>query len=78
MVDPVIEQIGYRRIEKGTDPTEHGFINVEIFERLYYSELSAVDVTGLRLNCFIELGYALGGRIPAIVTVQEGTSLPFE
>lgn len=78
VVDPVIERIGYRRIEMGTDATEHGFINVEIFERLHYSELAIVDVTGLRPNCFIELGYALGGQIPAIVTAREGTVLSFD
>lgn len=78
VVDPVVAQISYRRIEMGTDPTEHGFINVEIFERLHYSELAIVDVTGLRPNCFIELGYALGCRIPVIVTAQEGTVLPFD
>lgn len=78
VVDPVVVQLGYRRIEMGTDPTEYGFINVEIFERLHYSELAIVDVTGLRSNCFIELGYALGCRIPAIVTAQEGTVLPFD
>lgn len=78
VVDPVIGKIGYRRIEMGTDPTEHGFINIEIFERLHFSELAIVDVTGLRPNCFIELGYALGNRIPSIVTAQEGTVLPFD
>jgi hypothetical protein len=78
VVDPAIERIGYRRIEMGTDPTEHGFVNIEIFERLHYSELAIVDVTGLRPNCFIELGYALGCGIPVIVTAKEGTSLPFD
>jgi hypothetical protein len=78
IVDPVIENSGYRRIEMGTDPTEHGFINIEIFERLHYSELAIVDVTGLRPNCLIELGYALGHSSPVIVTAQYGTDLPFD
>jgi len=78
IVDPVIESIGYRRIEMGTDPTEHGFINAEIFERLHYSELAIADVTGLRSNCFIELGYALGHQIPVIVTAKKETELPFD
>jgi nucleoside 2-deoxyribosyltransferase len=62
----------------GTDPTEHGFVNIGIFEQLHYSELAIVDVTGLRPNCFIELGYALGCGIPVIVTAKEGTVLPFD
>ncbi len=78
VVDPVVAQVGYRRIEMGTDPTEHGFINVEIFERLHYSELAIVDVTGLRPNCFMELGYALGHSIPVIVAAKDGTELPFD
>ena len=78
IVDPVIEGFGYRRIEMGTDRTEHGFINVEIFERLHYSDLVIVDVTGLRPNCFIEMGYAFGLGIPVIVTAKRGTVLPFD
>jgi hypothetical protein len=78
VVDPVVEKIGYRRLEMGTEPTEHGFVNIEIFERLHYSELAIVDVTGLRPNCFIELGYALGCGIPVIITAKEGTTLPFD
>jgi len=78
VVDPVVEKIGYRRLEMGTDPTDHGFVNIEIFERLHYSELAIVDVTGLRPNCFIELGYALGCGIPVIVTAKECTDLPFD
>jgi hypothetical protein len=78
VVDPVVQKIGYRRLEMGTDPTEHGFLNTEIFERLHYSELAIVDVTGLRPNCFIELGYALGCGVHVIVTAQRGTVLPFD
>ncbi|MBZ5671223.1 MAG: hypothetical protein LAO04_16020 [Acidobacteriia bacterium] len=78
VVDPIVESLGYRRLEMGTNRTEHAFINVEIFERLHYSDLVIVDVTGQRPNCFIELGYALGLGIPVIVTAQQGTVLPFD
>jgi hypothetical protein len=78
IVDPTVEKMGYRRLEMGMNRTEHGFINVEIFERLHYSDLAIVDVTGERPNCFVELGYALGHGIPVIVTAQEGTILPFD
>ena len=64
IVDPTVKKMGYRRIEMGTDRTEHGFINVEIFERLHYSEFAIVDVTAERPNCFVELGYALGRGVP--------------
>lgn len=78
IVDPTVQKMGYRRLEMGTDRTEHGFINVGIFERLHYSELAIVDVTGERPNCFVELGYALGHGVPVIVTAKEGTTLPFD
>jgi hypothetical protein len=78
IVDAAIDRIGYRRIEMGTDPTEHGFVNTGIFEQLHYSELAIADVTGLRPNCFIELGYALGCEVPVIVTAMQGTVLPFD
>lgn len=78
IVDPTIEKLTYRRLEMGTDRTEHAFLNVEIFARLHYSELVIADVTGLRPNCFIELGYALGRELPVIVTAQSGTRLPFD
>jgi nucleoside 2-deoxyribosyltransferase len=62
----------------GAERTEHAFLNVEIFERLHYSDLAIVDVTGLRLNCFVELGYALGRGNSVIVMAQQGTVLPFD
>lgn len=78
IVDATVEKMCYRRLEIGTDRAEHGFMNVEIFEQLHYSELAIVDVTGERPNCFIELGYALGRGIPVIITAKGGTTLPFD
>ena len=78
VVDPVVEAAGMRRIEIGTDRSEHAFMNVAIFESLHYAELAIVDVTGERPNCFIELGYALGHGMKVLVTAEEGTSLPFD
>lgn len=78
VVDPVVTDAGYERIEMGTDPSEHGFINVGIFESLHFARVAVVDVTGSRPNCFIELGYALGRGLNVIVTAEEGTTLPFD
>ena len=78
VVDPVVAALGYERIEMGTDASRRGFMNVEIFEFLHYASAVVVDVTGLRPNCFIELGYALGREHRTIVSAQEGTSLPFD
>ena len=78
VVDPVVVDLGYERIEMGTDDSRRGFMNVEIFESLHYAAAIVVDVTGLRPNCFIELGYALGREHRTIVSAQDGTVLPFD
>jgi len=78
VVDPTVGKIGYRRVEIGTEPSEHGFMNVAIFDTLHYADLVIVDVTSLRPNCFIELGYALGRMSRVIVTARRGTALPFD
>lgn len=78
VVDPVIENLGFRRIEIGTDPPRYAFMNVEIFENLHYASAAIVDITGHRENCFMELGYALGRPTRVIVTARLGTELPFD
>lgn len=65
VVDPVVEEVGYRRLELGTDFTPEPFINVAIFNNLHFASVAVVDLTGERPNCFIELGYALGRGIIA-------------
>jgi len=78
VVDHVVKEAGYERFEMGTEASKEAFLNVEIFQTIYSSSLVIVDLTGLRPNCFTELGYALGLRKKVIVTAQEGTSLPFD
>jgi len=78
VVDPVVHEAGMTRVEIGTDKSEHAFMNVAIFESLYFSSLAIVDVTGERPNCFIELGYALGTANRVLVTAEDGTKLPFD
>jgi hypothetical protein len=78
VVDPAVKKLGYRRAEMGTDASRYGFINVEIFETLHYASIAIVDITGLRPNCFIELGYGLGRGNRVIVTAKSGTTLPFD
>jgi hypothetical protein len=78
VVDPVVQDAGFTRLEIGTDKSEHAFMNVAIFESLHFSSLAIVDVTGERPNCFIELGYALGTGNRVLVTAEEGTQLPFD
>lgn len=78
VVDPVISSLGFQRIEMGTNRSEHGFVNVGIFENLHFASAVIVDVTAERPNCFIELGYALGRQHRVIVTARRDTPLPFD
>jgi hypothetical protein len=78
VVDLVVTDAGLQRVEMGTDETDHGFINVGIFENLHFASVAIVDLTGSRLNCFVELGYALGRATRVIVTAEDGTQLPFD
>ena len=78
VVDPVLADSGYRRFEMGTDPSTEPFMNVEIFQKLHYSSLAIADLTGLRVDCFTEMGYAFGQAKKVIATAREGTKLPFD
>ena len=78
VVTPVIRSLGFEPVQMGTSPARGAFINVDIFDRLATSTVVVIDLTGLRPNCFLELGYALGQATPAIVTAEKGTRLPFD
>jgi hypothetical protein len=78
VVDPVVAALGYRAHEVGRAEPLAAFLNVEIFEGLHRAGLVFVDLTGVRPNCLMELGYALGRRRPVIVTARRGTEPPFD
>ncbi len=78
IVDPIIKEMGYERYEAGKEELTEGFMNVEIFKSLHYSSLVIVDLTGLRANCMIELGYALGMGKKTIIIANENTDLPWD
>lgn len=80
VIQPVVEgELGYKLVVvDGKQPYEHPRIDQEIFEKLHRGALVVADLTGLRPNCFLELGYALGRGLPTIVIAQDGTDLPFD
>ena len=53
-------------------------MNVEIFERLHRASLVIVDLTGVRPNCMMELGYALGRSRRVVISAKKGTQLTFD
>jgi len=77
---PVLEdELGYRLVViDGKQGYDHARIDQEIFAKLHRSSVVIADLTGERPNCFLELGYALGRGLPTMVTVREGTNLPFD
>lgn len=80
VVQPVIEgELGYRLVViDGRQAYDHARIDEEIFAKLHRSSVVLADITGARPNCFLELGYALGRGVPAMVMAREGTNLPFD
>jgi len=78
VVDPVIVERGFSRREMGVDKPEAAFMNVEIFQTLHRASLVVADLTGVRPNCMMELGYALGRGRRVVVSAKDGTELPFD
>jgi hypothetical protein len=78
IVDPLVEELGFQVIQMGLGVNEYAWMNQAIFDSLHHSQVAVVDLTGLRPNCFMELGYALGRTQRVILTAQKGTSLPFD
>lgn len=77
VVDPLIQELGYEKTEMGLSASTHAWMNVQIFDNLHNCVVAVVDLTGLRSDCLIELGYALGRSRRIILTAKKGTSLPF-
>jgi hypothetical protein len=78
VVDPVIVERGFTPREMGRETPEMAFMNAEIFNVLHRAALVVVDLTAMRTNCLMELGYALGRRRRFVISAQDGTRLGFD
>lgn len=80
VVQPIIEdELGYKLVVvDGKQSFDHARIDQEIFAKLHKSQLVLADITGLRPNCFLELGYALGRSLPIVLLAKLGTEHPFD
>jgi hypothetical protein len=78
VIDPTIIELGFEPLQMGIGPNEYAWMNQAIFESLHHSEVVVVDLTCVRPNCFMELGYALGNTQRVIVTARKGTQVPFD
>src|SRR5258706_4324853 len=61
-VDRLVIELGYEPLQMGLGKNEFAWMNQAIFESLHHSSVVLVDLTALRPNCFMELGYALGNH----------------
>lgn len=77
-VDPVVKDLGYDPLEMGIGDNEYAWMNEAIFDSLHHSAAAVVDLTGLRPNCFMELGYGLGNKQRIIVTSRDDTEISFD
>lgn len=78
VVDVVTNRFGFERIQMGLDSSGYAWMNQAIFENIHRASMVVADLTGLRCNCFMELGYALGRSRRTVITAQKGTKLPFD
>jgi hypothetical protein len=80
VVQPIVEgELGYRMVVvDGRQKFEHARLDQEIFAKLHRSRVVLADITGMRPNCFLELGYAFGRSLPTMLMVKDGASHPFD
>lgn len=76
--DSLVKELGYEPLQMGLGTNEFAWMNEAIFHSLHHSSVVLVDLTGLRPNCFMELGYALGNKQKVIITVRDDTTIPFD
>jgi hypothetical protein len=77
-VDSLVMELGYEPLQMGIGKNEFAWMNQAIFDSLHHSSVAVVDLTGLRQNCFMELGYALGNKQRVIVTARKDTKIHFD
>ena len=77
-VDTFVKELGYEPCQMGIGENQFAWMNEAIFQSLHHSSVALFDATGVRPNCFMEFGYALGNRQRVIATHRKDTKLPFD
>jgi hypothetical protein len=77
-VDKLVLDLGYEPLQMGMGKNEFAWMNKAIFDSLHHSSVVLIDLTALRPNCFMELGYALGNMQRVIVTARSDTHISFD
>ncbi len=76
--DSLVRELGYEPLQMGIGKNEFVWMNQAIFDSLHHSSVALVDLTALRPNCFMELGYALGNKQRLIVSARSDTRISFD
>jgi hypothetical protein len=77
-VDSLVTELGYEPLQIGIGKNEFAWMTQAIFDSLHHSSVALVDLTALRPNCFMELGYALGNKQRVIVSARHDTKISFD
>ena len=74
---PTIRRHGLRprRID---DIQDSGLIIQQIFDEIDKSKIVVCDLTGEKLNCYLESGYAIGKGKEIIFSIKKGEKIPFD
>lgn len=80
VLKPLVEdEYGFRLVTINPQHSyEEPWLNQEIFKKLHRSQVVLADLTSLRDNCLVELGYALGRGLRTLLLAKEGVDLPFD
>jgi hypothetical protein len=76
--DSLVRDLGYEPLQMGIGRNEFAWMNQAIFDSLHHCSVALVDLTALRPNCFMELGYALGNKQRVIVSARDDTRISFD
>lgn len=77
-VDRAVEEMGFHPYQVNIEDVTKPWINQAIFDSLHHSGVVIADITGLRPNCFAELGYGFGNGQKVILTADKDTESPFD
>jgi hypothetical protein len=77
-VNSLVTELGYDPLQMGIGTNEFAWMNQAIFDSLHHSSAVFVDLTALRPNCFMELGYALGNKQRVIISARDDTRISFD
>lgn len=78
VVDPVMVANDLTPDEVGDRTPDVAFIDQDIFTSIKNAGVIFADLTSVRPNCMMELGFALGQEKKVIISAMFGTVLPFD